>query len=253
MTDQMDIESYLKAGGKLTSPGNVPSRYRAELMRLMAIFVDSELAGAAGFADMINTGPGVKERIAAARIVLEKNDHAEKVLRLMGEFGANTGRYATHHPWTERLPRNAGPADTRPQSDMRLRVFDYPLQGWDDAVVMNLLMGKATTAQLQNYTALAYQPLSETIRDILPVETRHAELAEEGLEKLAKGNDKSGLQASIEYWWPKVETSFGKREDTKRASILNTLGLSREAGEEARQRWGKDASDTLAKYGLKAP
>lgn len=37
----MTIEDYLAQGGKLTSPGNVPARYRGELLRLMASFVDS--------------------------------------------------------------------------------------------------------------------------------------------------------------------------------------------------------------------
>jgi len=54
MTDEMSIETYLAQGGVLSSPANVPARYRGELLRLMATFVDSELAGAAGFADVIN-------------------------------------------------------------------------------------------------------------------------------------------------------------------------------------------------------
>ena len=59
MTDDgMPIEEYLASGGVLTSPLNVPPRYRAELLKLMASFVDSELAGASGFADIIN-GPRV--------------------------------------------------------------------------------------------------------------------------------------------------------------------------------------------------
>ena len=66
MSETMAIEDYLEAGGVLTSPANAPPRYRGELMRLMAAFVDSELAGSAGFADAINYAPGVKERIAAA-------------------------------------------------------------------------------------------------------------------------------------------------------------------------------------------
>ena len=61
----MTIEDYLAQGGKLTSPGNVPARYRGELLRLMASFVDSELAGAAGFADTINDAPGITADIAA--------------------------------------------------------------------------------------------------------------------------------------------------------------------------------------------
>ena len=51
--ETMPIEDYLAQGGKLTSPGNVPPRYRGELLRLMASFVDSELAASAGFAGSI--------------------------------------------------------------------------------------------------------------------------------------------------------------------------------------------------------
>ena len=54
-TDTMPIEDYLAQGGVLTSPANVPPRYRGELLRLMASFVDSELAASAGFA-LVATG-----------------------------------------------------------------------------------------------------------------------------------------------------------------------------------------------------
>ncbi len=90
MTDTMNIEDYLAQGGILTSPGNVPARYRGELLRLMASFVDSELAASAGFAATINAAPGIKERIAASRITLEKADHAERVLAVMADFGADS-------------------------------------------------------------------------------------------------------------------------------------------------------------------
>ena len=70
--------TYLASGGKLTAPDNATPRYRAEVMRLMAVLTDSLLAGAAGFADCINLAPGLKERIAATRIVLEKFGHAER-------------------------------------------------------------------------------------------------------------------------------------------------------------------------------
>ncbi len=36
MTDGMSIETYLAAGGILSNPTNVPARYRAELLKLMA-------------------------------------------------------------------------------------------------------------------------------------------------------------------------------------------------------------------------
>ena len=40
MSDEMTIDSYLSQGGVLSNPSNVPPRYRAELLKLMAIFVD---------------------------------------------------------------------------------------------------------------------------------------------------------------------------------------------------------------------
>lgn len=133
----MPIEDYLAQGGQLTSPGNVPARYRGELLRLMASFVDSELAASAGFADTINNAPGITARIAACKITLEKADHAGRVLDLMGDFGADEGRYATQAAWADRLPRDASLGQARHGSDMRLAVFHYPIEGWVDAVVMN--------------------------------------------------------------------------------------------------------------------
>ena len=252
MAEEMSIETYLARGGVLTSPANVPPRYRAELMKLMATFVDSELAGAAGFADIINQGPGIKERIAAARIVLEKTDHAERVLRIMGEFGADTARYDQSHPWTARLARTADIGASRGEHDMRLSVFNYPLEGWADAVVMNLIMGRAVGVQLQEFAMVSYQPLAEAFRAIAPVEARHAELAEEGLARLIATEDRARLQASVDYWWPRVAASFGSG-DPRKLKQLQALGLRRQANDQLRNRWAAETAAVLDRLGLTPP
>ncbi|MEX0303790.1 MAG: Phenylacetic acid catabolic protein [Leisingera sp.] len=250
MSEEMSIESYLAQGGVLTNPSNVPPRYRAELLKMMATFVDSELAGAAGFADIINGGPGIKSRIAAAKIVLEKSDSAGKVLRIMGEFGADTERYADHHPWTARLARDADIGQTRSKHDMRLAVFNYPLEGWADAVVMNLLMGCAVTVQLEELSHVSYQPLAEAFRAILPVEAHHAELAEEGLMVLVEAQGASALQELADYWWPRVAASFGQ-EASEKFEGLKAMGLRRTPNAELKSKWQRDAAAVLAKAGLK--
>lgn len=252
MTDTMDIAEYLAKGGRLTNPANVPSRYRAELMKIMATFVDSELAGAAGFADMINAGPGIKERIAAARIVLEKTDNADKVLKLMGEFGANTDRYATHHPWTDRLPRETAPGTHRSAHDMRLSVLNYPLAGWTDAVVMNMLMGLAVGVQISEFVTSSYQPFAEAIRDIAPRERRHTELAIEGVEKLLSNGDGGAIDDSIAYWWPRVSDSFGATASA-RSETLAKMGLRHKTNADLHAEWIMQATNTLDALGLKPP
>ncbi|MEX0351202.1 MAG: Phenylacetic acid catabolic protein [Paracoccaceae bacterium] len=252
MSEEMTLDAYLAAGGILSNPTNVPPRYRAELMKLMATFVDSELAGSAGFADVVNEAPGIKERIAAARIVLEKAANADRVLEVMCEFGVDADRYANHHPWTARLARDADIGATRGEHDMRLAVFNYPLQGWNDAVVMNLLMGRAVAVQLAEFSLVSYQPLAEAFRAIAPVEAHHAELAEEGLRKLMESADQSALQASVHYWWPRVARSFGVAQ-SQRFETLRAYGLRRTSNAELRARWAAETGAKLTDLGLQAP
>jgi len=251
MTTDMSIEEYLAAGGVLTSPDNVPPRYRAELMKLMATFVDSELAGAAGFADIINEGPGIKERIAAAKIVLEKTDNADKILTVMGGFGVDATRYATRHPWTLRLDRDSDIGARRADHDMRLAVFNYPLQGWTDAVTMNLLMGHAVTVQLAEFCKVSYQPLANAFCDVLPSETRHVELAAEGVAKVIDTGGKDDVQAAVDYWWPRVASSFGL-SDSDRFETLRNMGLRRTSNAALKTQWETKCGAALSAHGLAA-
>jgi 1,2-phenylacetyl-CoA epoxidase catalytic subunit len=248
--DEMTIEDYLAQGGKLTAPGNVPARYRGELLRLMASFVDSELAASAGFAEVINDAPGIKARIAAARIVLEKADHAERVLRVMGEFGVDTSRYAGVHPWAARLPRAADIGARREGGDMRLSVFHYPLQGWTDAVVMNVLQGQAAVIQLAELQRVSYQPLAEVFRAIAPREARHAELGREGLARIAAtAAGAAEARAAIAYWQPRVAAGFGSLASA-RFERLRRLGLRHRPNAELLADWQRATAAILADLGL---
>ncbi|MGD9799663.1 MAG: Phenylacetic acid catabolic protein [Parvularculaceae bacterium] len=247
MAEEKDILDYLARGGKFSAPGNAPARYRAELLRMMASFVDSEMAGAAGFADCINWGPGVKEKIAASRIVLEKLDHAERVLKIMGEFGADIDRYQTVHPWSARISRDEDIGVTRRGGDMRLNVFHYPIADWSDSVVMNVMMGAATVIQIGDLVACSYQPLGAAFRDILPREQRHAELGEEGLRSLAaRGNEAlRKIDDSVNYWWPRVAATFGAPK-SHRTEMLKRFGLRHRSNEELLEEWRDRMSVVLA-------
>ncbi len=215
MNNESGLVDYVAGGGKLTSPNNANARYRGEIMRLMAVFVDSEMAGASGFADSINMAPGLNERIIAARIVAEKFAHAGRVLKIMEEFGANTSRYVESHPWSNRLSRESSLGTKRIDGDMRLNVFHYPLTDWCDALTMNTLMGCATVIQLKELSDCSYQPLASAFTEILPVESRHANLGVAGLRQiLADGDASAKAQASVDYWYPRVASTFGRASST---------------------------------------
>lgn len=249
MSDTMNIEDYLAQGGVLTALGNVPARYRGELMRLMSSFVDSELAASAGFASSINFAPGIKERIAASRITLEKADHAERVLAVMGDFGTDTRRYQTQHDWAARVPRDSDLGTARREGDMRLSVFHYPINGWTDAVVMNVLQGLATGVQMDELARVSYTPLAEVFREIAPREARHAELGLEGLARIVGNGSQSEVQASLAYWRPRVAAGFGVA-NSARYDTQARFGIRHTPNETLLARWEKLVGEHLGALGL---
>jgi 1,2-phenylacetyl-CoA epoxidase catalytic subunit len=253
MVDEESLVTFVAGGGRLSAPDNVTPRYRGELMRLMAIFVDSEMAGASGFADCINLAPGLKERIIATRIVLDKFNHARQVLDLMEQFGANTAQYVGAHPWASRLDRSVNLGTRRMEGDMRLNVFHYPINGWVDSVVMNCLMGQATVVQLDELTRGSYQPLADTLARILLIEKRHAELGEQGLQAaLERGHDKTDVQASVNYWYPRVADSFGSSTSGHYAQHRK-YGLRQKGREELTAQWQSFVHPMLSRFGLGVP
>jgi 1,2-phenylacetyl-CoA epoxidase catalytic subunit len=219
----------------------------------MAVFVDSAMAGASGFADCLNLAPGVKERIIAARIVLEKFGHAEKVLALLAQFGADTEHYVGAHPWAARHDRSADFGTRRVGGDLRLNVFHYPIQGWIDSVVLNFLMGRASVIQIDELAGCSYQPFADEMTQILPVEQRHAELGEAGLRKaIAAGHDPTDAQASVNYWHRRVADTFG-RGSSDHYGTYRRYGLRHHPNQELLARWRGNVAPTLAEFGLTVP
>jgi 1,2-phenylacetyl-CoA epoxidase catalytic subunit len=241
-------------GGVLRCAGEaVPADYRNELMRLVVVFADSELAGAAGFCPFINRGPGLRERIVAGKIVTEKYVHAEMALTLLQPFGVNPMLYVRSHAWDARLDRHVDLGTRRIGGDKRLNVFHYPLEGWEDALVFNMLMGAATAIQLAEMAQSSYAPLAEAIALILPRESEHARLGESGVAQAILGSgSKSAVQAAVNYWHPRVAATFG-RVDSEHAATYIQYGLRRRTSAAMLNDWQTRAAAALKRLRLAVP
>ena len=252
-TDDAALISRIANGERLGAEDELPAGYRAELMRLMVVFVDSEMAGAAGFADLINLAPGIKERCIAARIVAEKFSHAEEVLALLVRFGVIPSLYIRSHPWSARLDRGLDLENRRVGGDKRLNVFHYPLEGWIDSVAMNMLMGTASAVQLSDLVNCSYAPLANAMATIVPKETAHAKLGEAGLAQAIEGNGSAiSAQASVHYWYPRVAATFG-RVDSERFKLYRAYGLRRHSNAELLAQWESEITGRLKRLGLAVP
>ncbi len=249
-TDSEVIE-HVKNGGSFAAGDDLSPGYRGELMRLMAVFVDSEMAGAAGFVPFINSAPGLKERVIAARIVSEKYAHAAQVLDLM--FGVNPELYVRSHCWWSRLDRELDLGVRRVGSDKRLNVFHYPLQGWQDAVTLNYVMGTASAIQLAELTECSYAPLASVMGDIATREKRHADLGYKGLElSIERARSHGEAQAALDYWLPRVAATFG-RKDSDHGAQYRKYGLRKNSSAELLNRWIADLEPRLKALKLTMP
>jgi len=248
-----DLIAHIANGGRIAAAEDMTPAYRGEVMRLLVVFVDSELAGAAGFADFINRAPGLRERKTAAQIVSEKFGHAETALALLRNFGVNPMLYVRSHPWTARLDRDIDLGNRRLGGDKRLNVFHYPLEGWTDAVTMNMLMGHASAIQLADLADCSYAPLAEIMTAIAGREADHARLGEKGLRQaIERGGSPLPAQAAVNYWHPRVAATFG-RLDSQRIEQDRAFGLRRRSNAEMLERWTAEMADRLASLGLSAP
>lgn len=244
------LAARIAAGGRIAGPDQVTPGYRGELMRQMVVLVDSELAGAAGFADQINTAPTLADRVAAARIVSEKFTHAGTVLALLEPFGVDPDLYVAEHAWAARVDRSADLDTRRMGSDKRLNIFHYPLQGWIDTLVFQLLMGSASVIQLIDQVTSSYRPFAEVLADVVPGETRHARQGEAALARLiARSGNHARPQAAVAYWQPRVAASFG-RPDSERLELYRLYGLRRRGNGELLGQWREEIAARLAALGL---
>ena len=247
-----DLATRIAGGDRLSEGDKLTPGYRAELMRLMVVLADSELAGAAGFCPYVNRGPGLRERIVAAKIVAEKYVHAQMVLDLLKPFGVDPQLYVRSHAWDSRLDRNVDLGTRRIGGDKRLNVFHYPLEGWEDAVAFNMLMGMATAVQLGELERCSYTPLADAIAAILPREREHAALGESGVRQaIERSGSRTATQAVVDYWLPRGAATFG-REDSAHADIYVQYGLRRRGNADMLADWRTQTEAALARLGLKA-
>lgn len=248
-----DLIARLAAGERLAAGAALPPGYRGELMRLMVVLADSELAGAAGFCPYINRGPGIRERIVAAKIVAEKYVHAEMVLDLLKPFGVNPQLYVRSHAWDARLDREIDLGTRRLGGDKRLNVFHYPLEGWEDAVMFNMLMGSASAVQLAELADCSYRPLADAIAQILPREREHASLGETGVRQaIERRGSRASAEAALNYWYPRVADTFG-RADSDNAALYVKYGLRRRGNSEMLADWKQQSATAISRLGLPHP
>ena len=81
--DEARLLARIEAGERIESPEEMTEAYRENLIHLMTMQADSELAGGYGYVPWITKAPGVEEKHVVAQIVKDEVRHAHVMYGLL--------------------------------------------------------------------------------------------------------------------------------------------------------------------------
>ena len=87
MSESQDMMAKIERGVRLESPDEMTPEYRENLVHLMTMQADSELAGGYGYVPWIAKAPTVEEKHVVAQIVKDELRHAAVMYGLLADLG----------------------------------------------------------------------------------------------------------------------------------------------------------------------
>ncbi len=226
----------IEAGQKLESSAEITAEYRESLLALMIAQADSELAGAYGYIPWIEGAPTVAEKLAMANIVKDECRHAKAMYDLLERLDIDTNKLIN----VDKMKN-------------RMKVFYEPIKSWADLVTFNFLMDRAAGHQLRDAAECSWGPWSRTMIQIEKEEWMHVKHGETWVRKLALDpSTKAEVQASLDFWFPKVNKVFGKG-GTESNKTFQRFKLKQRDNHEVREAWYNECKPLLDSYGLTTP
>src|SRR5258708_8633043 len=99
MSDERAMMAKIERGERLESADEMTAEYRDNLVHLMTMQADSELAGGYGYVSWIQKAPTVEEKHVVAQIVKDELRHAAVISELLPYLRLDLDRPPhLHHP-----------------------------------------------------------------------------------------------------------------------------------------------------------
>src|SRR5262245_5808346 len=225
-------------GASIEARDEMSSTYRDNLVHLMTMQADSELAGAYGYVPWIMKAPSVDEKLVVAQIVKDETRHAKVMYDLLEELGVEAdARVRTHdESFARRLDDSEADIGTaRVATDKRVNIFYYPIETWTDFVMFNFCMDRGAGHQLEDALTCSYGPWRRVVEGIFKEEVVHIGHGETWVRRLAaQPATHADCQETLNKWYIRTMNIFG-RSGSPRNAVYRTLGLKHRDNEEVRQ------------------
>src|SRR5499433_2715948 len=134
----------IERGVRLESAAEMTAEYRENLIHLLTMQADSELAGGYGYVPWITKAPTVEEKHVVAQIVKDELRHATVMYGLLADLGFDVESHVRQHDeiFTMRIDADRDIGTARITSDKRVNIFYYPIDTWADFIFFNFCMDR---------------------------------------------------------------------------------------------------------------
>lgn len=250
-----DMMTKIEQGIRLESPDEMTDEYREQLVHLMTMQADSELAGGYGYVPWITKAPSVEEKHVVAQIVKDELRHAAVMYGLLGDLGVDVASHVREHDaiFTMRIDADTDIGTARITSDKRVNIFYYPIETWADFVFFNFCMDRGAGHQLEDARHCSYGPWVRAIEGIFKEEKFHIRHGEHWVKKLAEDRETHDeAQTTFNKWYVRTMNIFG-RPGSPKNQLYRKLRLKVRDNDEVRQAFAAEVKALSTEFGLTVP
>ena len=256
MSDQArDMMAKIERGVRLESAAEMTGEFRENLIHLLTMQADSELAGGYGYVPWITKAPTVEEKHVVAQIVKDELRHATVMYSLLADLGFDVESHVRQHDeiFTIRIDAGRDIGTARITSDKRVNIFYYPIDTWADFIFFNFCMDRGAGHQLEDVRGCSYGPWVRAIDGIFKEEKFHIRHGEYWVKKLAEdATTHAEAQTTFDKWYVRTMNIFG-RPGSPKNQIYRKLKLKLRDNDEVRQAFAAEVKDLCEKFGLTVP
>ena len=232
---------------------DMSDEYYDHLTNLMLQQADSELAGGFGYVPWIMKAPTTEEMLVVSGIVRDEVRHGRAMYRLLEDIRFGVDDWVEKMDFSFRVDDNLDLGAGRASGDKRVNIFYYPIDSWADFVMFNFLMDRGAGHQLEDVKVCSFGPWRREIDRIFKEEKTHIAHGDYWVKLLATGAEtKAEVQESLNRWWPRVMSIFG-RPNSKKNKRYRDLGLKRRDNHDVRQTFEQEVRDNAERWGLVIP
>ena len=247
------MNAKIAKGESIETCDEMSDEYYDHLTNLMVQQADSELAGGFGYVPWIMKAPTTEEMLIVSNIVRDEVRHARAMYRLLEDAKFGVDDWVDKMDFAFRVGDDKFLGTERASGDKRVNIFYYPIESWADFVMFNFLMDRGAGHQLEDVKVSSYGPWRREIDRIFKEELTHIAHGDYWVKRLALDpSTKNEIQDSLNRWWPRVMSIFGRPGSRKNKRYCE-LNLKNRDNNDVRQTFAKEVRDKAESWGLKIP